>query len=202
VKRLLAAVAALAVLSTAGAAAAQSMAEAAAKERERRARQQKEGQPQPRVLTNDDLDKAAGRSAPPPGASPPPAASGAARGRASDNPEQSLAELEKGAKHPLSGEAESQAANEASWRSQAAAVRKAAADAEARLQRAESEAEQLAGRIRLSTDTYEILRLSEQKQAADKAVAEASAALQTARAETEAFEERARRAGVPPGWIR
>lgn len=175
-------------------ASGQSMADAAAKERERRERQRKAGQT-PKVFTNDDLSKgeaaASGSSGSAAAGAAPSSPSGSQRS------EQPSASATRGPEEGVS-----RADQESSWRGEAAATRKVIADAEARVKQAEQQLEEISGRIRLSTDTNEILRLADQKQAADRAVADARANVEAARAGLADFEERARRAGVPPGWIR
>jgi hypothetical protein len=91
---------------------------------------------------------------------------------------------------------------EARWRERATTARGGIASADHEVTKLEQEAAALANRILLSTDTNEILRLRAEQQKVNESLAAARAALERARQALEDLQEEARRAGVPPGWVR
>ena len=164
--------------------AAQSLADAARREKERREKAHKSAQPAksyseadlkaPKGVTPNPADEMGGYTA----------SSGAA-------------EMEGG------GEARN---DEAGWRERAEAQRKAVGEAaaglrdlEANLERVRLDREPAAANImdpqREQKRQAEIFRLQDE-------IGKARAALEKARQEQAAFEEEARRAGIPPGWLR
>ncbi len=88
------------------------------------------------------------------------------------------------------------------WHERAEARRDAVKNAEAAVVRAENEVGEISNRLMLSTDTNEILRLQQAKVDAETRLAQARQGFAAAREALERFEEEARRANVPPGWIR
>jgi len=90
---------------------------------------------------------------------------------------------------------------EARWRERSANARGEIASADHEVTKLEQEAAGLANRILLSTDTNEILRLRAERQKVSESLA-ARAELERARKALEDLQEEARRAGVPPGWVR
>jgi hypothetical protein len=99
-------------------------------------------------------------------------------------------------------ERQRQAAEEASWRGRAAAARDAVATNEAAVAKLQDEAGRLANRILLSTDTNEILRLRAEQQKVQASLDAARNELEASRKAVDDLQEEARRAGVPPGWVR
>lgn len=158
----------------AGTAQAQDLGAAAAKERARReAQKDKSG----KVITNDDLGTAKGNVVVGGGvtvASPAPPATSDPAGRPS----------------------------EVSWRTRARASRAELAQAEQAVKTLEDQVKALGSRMLLSTDTNEILRLRTQRQQAEQALAGARTKLAEAKQRSDDLAEQARRAGVPPGWLR
>jgi predicted nucleic acid-binding Zn-ribbon protein len=66
----------------------------------------------------------------------------------------------------------------------------------------DQEAARLANRILMSTDTNEILRLRAEQQKVQASLDAARSELEASRKALENLQEEARRAGVPPGWVR
>ncbi len=206
------AVAALLLSALAAGALAQSLAEAAAKERERRERERKKAGTAAKVVTDEELGKSAGTLAL--GGTVPSA--GPRTGGARDKPDWAPAdwadltleqreELQR--KHDQQeGRSVLGSANpgqeEASWRERARRTYEAVRNAAANLDRLKAERERLLGDALRSTDTNEILRLRAQAAEVGEEIARAEAALTDAREDVRILEEDARRASVPPGWIR
>lgn len=203
----------LVLLNGGVAARAQSLAELAQKEKERRAAKAKEAKPAgaSRVITQEDLDRAAADrpaesgtpdGAPAPGGTP---SAGASTTRSS------------GSHSPMgipddSGE---RARLEKSWKARAEATRNAVKAAERELERAQGERNRLGtGPLAGSTFRDPLTRdkvvvggenpaeWTKRANAADARLAGAKAALESAKRNLETFEEEARRAGIPPGWVR
>jgi len=91
---------------------------------------------------------------------------------------------------------------EAMWKERANEARNAVGDARTAVRKLQDQAGQLAMRIRLSTDTNEILRLRAEQQQVQQSAEAGQADLDRANKRLEDLQEEARRAGVPPGWIR
>jgi len=182
--RLLAA--ALVALLVAAPAAAQSLAEAAKREKQRREKVEKSAQPAAKSYTDTDLKAPRGATATE-GAPP-------TQGTSASGSSQS------------SGEQGEDTGAEEQWRSRAAEHRKRVSDAEQRIQelkvaleRARVDREPPGANVmdpfREQTRQAEIGRLQSQ-------ISIAESRLQRARQELAEFEEEARRAGIPPGWVR
>lgn len=185
-------------------AAAQGLGEVAAKEKARREQLRKEQakgrEAEPKVFTNDDLGKGTPQLAQDVGSTTTlrpderprnyeqDSSSGGPRGRRpADEPGR---------------EAGAASADEASWRSDAREARKEVTRAEQELSKREQDVTRIAGEILRSTDTNAILRLRAEQQTASEAVAQAKQALEDAKKARTDLEDRARAAGVPPGWLR
>lgn len=169
-------------LLLAGQAEAQTdMGAAAARERERRKAQAT--QPAP-AYTNDDLGTRKPGGAPQPGArqsAPQPAATPA----------------------PAAGDDSAERrAQEAGWRARAQRARQQVNETAARVTALEDQIQKNLGRSLASTDTNEIIRLRAQKEGLEKQLAAAREANSAAVQQLADLEEEARRAGVPPGWLR
>jgi hypothetical protein len=91
---------------------------------------------------------------------------------------------------------------EAGWRTRAQRARQSVTDTAARVATLEQQVQQLAGKSLASTDTFEIMRLRQQRESLEAQLKEARAASQKAVEQLGGLEDEARRAGVPPGWIR
>ena len=92
--------------------------------------------------------------------------------------------------------------SQAEWRTRIADQRAAVTHAEADVASSEAEVGNLASRIRMSTDTNEILRLQAEQEQARNAQEGARQRIQQAKKALEDLLEEARRQGVPPGWLR
>jgi hypothetical protein len=191
-----------------GSAGAQGIGEAAARERERRAAVEKSGK-KSRVLTNADLEK--GKTAgeqpansrdTPRSKTSAPAAAAQRRTDSDDDERQISAETRDRNPEPPRGAKAERGSSEEDWRAEADLLKRRLADASAALADAEKQVQSIAGQLLLTTDTYEMMRLRQQKEAAEAQLAQARANVSAADGNLKAFEERARRAGVPPGWIR
>jgi hypothetical protein len=180
---------------------AQSLAELAAKEKRRREEEQKKNGPA-KVVTTEDLAKVQAGTATAPS---PPLAQDAgkvdivdkakAARKAGHNPEGVEDEGPADAPHV-------EAEDEKTWRQDAQNHRNAIAEAEKKLRDIEQAKVKINGQILLSTDTNEIMRLRGELQSFDEKLAAAGRDLADARQNQAEFEQSARRAGVPPGWIR
>jgi hypothetical protein len=104
---------------------------------------------------------------------------------------------------PSSSEvSETPAPVESEWRQRAQDARAAVQAAEMAVREADEEAKALAQRILLSTDTYEIMELRSQQQQRTEQLEAARAAVTAAQKALVDLEDEARRARVPPGWLR
>lgn len=191
-RRLMGLVVALAF--AAGSLPAQSLGELAAKEKRRREEEQKKNKGPARVITTEDLAKVTASTAT---AAAPALAQdlGARRARSEAAAETESSESEGGASGPGGRD-------EKTWRAQAAEAREAVRGAEQTAQSLERQIAKLFGEIQRSTDTNEILRLRAEQKDLEEELERTKQELAKARQELVAFEESARRAGVPPGWIR
>lgn len=173
----------LVLLSLPVAVSAQSLGEVAAKEKEKREQEHKakdKNAPPPKVYTEADLKKDGAKKKG--GASPSPSA-GATPAPSSD------------------AEGARRAAEETQWRAQARQFRGAVATTQKRIDDLEQQTARLAGTVLQSTDTYQIIRLREDQQKLARSLDDAKQALAQQKKDLEAFEDRARRAGIPPAWI-
>ena len=162
---------------------AQSLAEIAEQERKRRK------STQGKVYTNDDLEKRPTdrpRPSPSPGTATPRAGSAAPRGEA-DSPAERRTE-------------------EAAWRARAAGARaavkaaqNAVAEVQAKMRGPQSQPTPSDG---LRQDPDFLLTTSKEREELAERMAAAQAALTAAREALSALEDEARRAGIPPGWLR
>lgn len=186
----------------AGPLAAQGLGEAAAKERKRREEEQKKNNGPAKVVTTEDLAKVQGTTATDNTPTLAREMGGKARSdesHAPDNPREGAAKQkreEAGAPEERGGQ------DETTWRTKAAELRKDLREIEQKAQALEQEKSKVAGDILRSTDTNEILRLRADQQRIDEQLQAVKRELDGVRQETAQFEESARRAGVPPGWIR
>jgi hypothetical protein len=149
----------------------------------------KEHKPAPKAspvpsYTNDDLKKG----------SATPEGEGTAGDAATEASEQPPAYSEEGtdATGPVEGD----------WRNRAEQQRQAIATAEAAVVSLEEASKELGLRILMSTDTYEILDLRRQQQEMAGQVEEARRNVAQAKQAMDDLETEARRARVPPGWLR
>jgi hypothetical protein len=177
--------------------AGQSLGELAAKEKERREKAKGTGT---KSYSDEDLKDARGASgpspAPSPSASPKPVAG---RGIGPTGP------VAKPNREPLSQDA----IEEQRWRGEAEGLRNAITDAQRSIDEAQAKLELV--RTGLS-QPQPIDAMRQQplnplvkeggQAAAEQALSDAKAALEKARQDQAAFEERARRANIPPGWLR
>jgi len=168
--------------------AGQSPAELAEKERKRR----EAGGEKARVFTNDDLES--------------PEAKGD-----EDAAEADPAEREEEARRRVEREAENDRETaerrneEVQWRVRAAATRERRAAAEARLEQARAKVEALVIDTNPTagvTDPFREQKLQAERLAAADELAAAEDAMAATAGEFAALEEEARRARVPPGWLR
>jgi hypothetical protein len=200
----------LLVLLVAGAGAAQSLSELAEKEKERRKAAAAAGA---QSFTNDDLEKGRPKASPTPppakagGAARPPAKPGSAAPRRPSRDE-GLAEEEEGdaaGPPPVAG----QPGAESVWRQQGQSARDAISAAEQRV----AAAEKALGAVRTGisqplpsdglrqTPPNALVREASQE-SAERNLATARASLEQAKAASIDLEERARKASIPPGWLR
>lgn len=168
---------------------AQSLGEAAQKERERRAALKK----QPgKVVTDEDLKKTTGETSTPTEASPSPT-----QAQTSRRPMTAAQEAGK------SGGAFS--GDERAWRDRAGDLREGIAGAERALKDAEARAEALRLDMdpnRGALDPNRMQRLQADQTAAAAQIEKAKKELAAAKQGLADLEEEARRASVPPGWLR
>jgi hypothetical protein len=205
---------------------AQGLGAAAQKEKEKRAAKAQESKPDtdaPKVVTKEDLEAsrppeaakpsertAPGSSAPPSGRAAQPPTSGAALpGTANVFGGQSGASTSRGSSVvPSTGVADdsaTRARQEKAWRARAASARSRVTLAEKEL----AAAERAAASLTIAPDTRGTSDPARQfgtwqsnKSGADQRLARARAGLELAKKGVEQLEEEARRAGVPPGWLR
>jgi hypothetical protein len=149
--------------------------------------QKKDRKPAPKaspakVYTDEDLKKVS------------PGSKGEDQAAGAPAPSEPVAESSEGSERPALVESE--------WRARAQERRTAVAAAEAGVRTMEDEAKALGLRILMSTDTYEILQLKAQQQEQTEQLEQARRGLVEAKQAMDAFEEEARRASVPPGWLR
>jgi len=158
----------------------QDLASLARKERERRAQLAKKS----KVLTEDDAKSAAETGA---GALTVTGVEGNAA--------------------PAAAAGRSTAAQEAAWRTRAESVRRALKTAEEQLQATEAELKSVAADVAplSAAEAQDPLRLQKKAQKIaelNKQLADQKSAVAEAQKAVAAFEEEARKNGVPPGWLR
>ena len=177
---------------------AQGLGEAAAKEKRRREEEQKKNKGPAKVITTEDLTKVTATTANA-GAPGGLAQDAGARPREDTTPADET--RREGASTPGGGEGPG-GQDEKSWRTQAAELRKEIQAAEQKAASVQQENDRLFAEIQRSTDTNEILRLRAEQNKVSAELEIAKKELANLRQEWTQFEESARRAGVPPGWIR
>jgi hypothetical protein len=102
----------------------------------------------------------------------------------------------------ISDDSEERAAQERSWRSRAKAAQAAVTAAERELKNAESQRGLLGPGPLPATSGQDPLVWAQKANESDARLTRARAGLEAAKKNLEQFEEEARRAGIPPGWIR
>jgi hypothetical protein len=158
-------------------AASQSLGDAAAKEKARR--QEQESKKKAKAYSNEDLGPAAPKDAKP----------------------KTEVETEATPPRPLENVRPAASPEEVSWRQRAEAARAKAKSAQDQVAALEAQARQLLSDRIASTDTNQILKLmAEQKEVLDQ-VERAKEDAQAAAKELEDFEESARAAHIPQGWL-
>lgn len=179
------------VASVSGVGRAQDLAEAARKEKARRAALKANTKVITRVITEDDLKDPKASPSPSPGA---PSASPAEEAAATPPA-------------PASAPAVDPEAARAEWKERVVAARQAVASAEAQVKSREDEIARVRADVGplSASDAMDPLRLQKK----DQKIAELQSrltsekqALSDARKALDRLEEAARRAGVPPGWLR
>ena len=168
---------------------AQGLGEAAAREKQRREQEQKK-RGTAKVITTDELTKAGSSDGP-------------SGGLAQD--QQRPQDISAGERQKAIKEGTDEVVDvpgEAQWRQRAKEAKEEVQQAQANVRTLEEKASELFGRIQASTDTNEILRLRAEQENLTKQVEEAKIILGTTRKELRDFEDEARKAGVPPGWVR
>ncbi len=189
---------------------AQGLGDAAAREKQRREQEQKKRGASGKVFTNDDLATTEGQTANPPSAAagaPRASQPAADRDRKVVNRDEKNVERDHVRSAPARGDADASGGaaggrSEGEWRDEAAQLRKSVSSAETESREFEQRVKRIFGELQLSTDTNQILRLRAEQQRAGEELESAQQRLAGARQALAAFEERARRAGVPAGWIR
>jgi hypothetical protein len=214
----------LVVVSGGVAAEAQSLGELAQKEKERRATKTKEAKPSgpaPKVVTQEDLDSYAARR---------PAES-ESTGEGAATADEAMGSLPRPTSERASGQGPSRSSGgrspqgipddsderarlEKSWKARAEAARNAVKAAEREREAAQNERNGVgtgpqsgttwqdgAGRIR-GYGGENPGQWTQKANAADARLARARSGLEQAKQGLEKFEEEARRAGIPPGWVR
>jgi hypothetical protein len=163
------------------------LAEVAKKEAERR-----KGTKETKVLTNKDLPESAVRQKPSPDAAPATGESGAAPSADGQAP----------AAAPAAGAPASQRGDEEAWRGRIGQAREA-------LRRNEMFAQALQTRINSLTndfggrdDPYQRARIGEERSKAIEELGRVKTDVEQSRKQIADIEEEARKAGVPPGWLR
>jgi hypothetical protein len=179
------------LLVFATAAAQTDLGAAAAKERERRKALAGGASPSP-SFSNDDL------------ASEKQAAKEAAKegGKPGEKPKPKPQPAPTPLPTATSDDSAARRAQEAGWRARALRARQVVDQTVARVTTLEQQVARIAGDTMASTDTNQILRLQAQRQSLETQLNEARLANKTALEQLANLEEEARRAGVPPGWIR
>ena len=177
------------LLVCATAAAQTDLGAAAAKERERR--KALAASPSP-AFTNDDL------------ASEKQAAKEAAKegGKPGEKPKPKPQPAPTPLPTATSDDSAQRRAQEAGWRARAQRARQVVDQTAARVTTLEQQVARVAGETMASTDTNQILRLRAQREALENQLKDAREASRIAVEQLANVEEEARRAGVPPGWIR
>jgi chromosome segregation ATPase len=190
------AIACVSVLACVPAAAQTDLGAAAAKERERRKALAATASPPP-AFTNDDLasEKQAAKDAAKEGAS---AKDGGKAGAQKPKPQPAPTPLPTA----TTDDSAERRQLEAGWRTRAQRARQVVAQTAARVTTLEQQIARVAGDTMASTDTNQILRLQAQRQSLETQLNDARQANSTAKEQLANLEEEARRAGVPPGWIR
>lgn len=207
----------LVVVSGGVAAEAQSLGELAQKEKERRTKigQAKPSGPAPKVVTQEDLDSYAARR---------PAESESTGGGAA-TADEAMGSATRPTSESASGRGPSRSSGgqddsderarlEKSWKARAESARNAVNTAERELEAAQNERnglgtgpqagntwQDVAGQIR-RTGGENPGQWTQKANAADARLARARSGLEQAKQGLEKFEEEARRAGIPPGWVR
>lgn len=205
----------LALMSGGAAAAAQSLGELAQKEKERRAKieQAKPSGGAPKVITQEDLDSyAAQRPAASESASEGAATAQEAMGSATRSPSESARGPSRSSES--ADDSDERARLEKSWRARSEQARSAVTSAEHELEAAQYDRNGLGtgpqsggvwqdgtGRIR-RMGGEDPGQWTKRANAADARLARARSRLEQAKQGLEQFEEEARRAGIPPGWLR
>jgi hypothetical protein len=199
--------AALAVLAAVAPVDGQSLGEAAAKAKQEKAEREKRSKAQPpKSYTNDDLVKHSelGGEAYHPEADP--AAPKPRKGLAADSKGKLDEEGREVASGPEAAQGvatgEDRGAQEAHWRDRTRVAQGRASESEAAVQRIETEISNLNAQQLGSTDTYQILALQEQRQAAQQRLQDATRERDEARKDLELLQDEARQQGIPPGWVR
>lgn len=157
------------------------LAEVARKEAERR----KVTKAAPKVLTNKDLPKSATQPPPPPAAATPPSAEAAAQ-----TPEQEPAPPPKDEK------------DEAWWRARITQAREEVRRNEMFLEALQSRVNALSTDFVNRDDPFQRAKIGEDRQKALAEMERVKAEIQLGKKQIEDIEEEARKAGVPPGWLR
>lgn len=189
---------------------AQSLGEAAQKEKQKRASQKAEGSasearsgpkgPEKKVYTAEDLDAyAASRPAESeaadsaPGDEPPPAA-----------PPSSAKAPGPSGRSPLglADDSEGRAIQERTWRARAETARAAVVLAEKELEAAQRQRNLLGPGPLPAGPGQDPGEWAKAANASDARLAQARSGVEKAKQNLEQLEEEARRAGIPPGWIR
>jgi len=199
-------VVAVVIAQAAAVASAQSLGQAAQNEKKKRETPAAEGKTptedaknkkDKKVYTGEDLDSYAASRPDDAGASAKPA--GEAATVELEVPSTSEPRADGRSPMGLADTSEGRAAQERSWRSRAKAAQAAVAAAEGEVKSAESQR----GLLGPGPQTYQGQNeWARSANAADARLARARTALETAKKNLEKFEEEARRAGIPPGWIR
>ena len=191
------AISCVSVLACVPAAAQTDLGAAAAKERERRKALAATASPPP-AFTNDDLasEKQAAKDAAKEGAS---AKDG---GKPGEKPKPKPQPAPTPLPTATTDDSADRRAQEVGWRTRAQRARQVVAQTAARVTALEQQIARVAGDTMASTDTNQILRLQTQRQSLEAQLNDAREASKTAQEQLADVEEEARRAGVPPGWIR
>jgi hypothetical protein len=156
------------------------LAEIARKEQERR----KTTTATPKVLTNKDLPPSAQQPAPPPA---PPAAGGTAEQRPAEPQKPAGEEKEK---------------DEAWWRERITTARETLRRNEAFHEALQSRINALSADFVNRDDPYQRAKIGEDRQKALMEMERVKAEIVQNKKQIEDIEEEARKAGVPPGWLR
>ncbi|HXB57254.1 MAG TPA: hypothetical protein VN461_20990 [Vicinamibacteria bacterium] len=196
----------------------QSLGEAAAQEKARREKKEKDrpkDEATPRVYTNTDLRKPEDpkESGQPTGGAPSsseavPVSRESMNWSGRSKPRRPAATSPEGAPAP-SGEGASEettstgyTADEGEWRRQSAERRREVASLKARVEAMQSNVNRLLGDIMQANDPNLNMRLRAEQQQAIEQLEALKKELADAEKGIQDFAEEARRAGVPPGWVR